>query len=396
MIASKRISKVVIKMDAVVIGAGLMGRAIGYDLVKKSCFDRVIITDRSQQALNETVSVIEDEALKPMIIDLNDIDKVKHVLKKVDVCVSAVPYYYNIMLTKHCIDLGVHCIDLGGNNTVVDQQRSLSKEAEKNKVTIIPDCGLAPGIVSIITKHIVETSDSVESVHLRVGGLPVQPYPPLQYELVFSPNGLINEYVEDALVLQNKKILKMKSLTEIESIEFPQPFGTMEAFITSGGCSTLPFTYQDKIGYLDYKTIRYPGHAEKMKAILDLGFGSTEPIQLKDTKISPREMLIAQLANVLGSAREDVVLLRVIATLRKNDSLFERQYNMIDYVDSETGFTAMMRTTGFPVAITADFLAKEIITDYGVFCPEEIIPTKLMFNELNKRNINLNIKEEKL
>lgn len=383
-------------MNALVIGAGLMGRAIAYDLIYNSSFNLVSIADRSQQALNEVADIINSESLKQMVIDLDDFDQLKNALKNADVCISAVPYYYNLMITKQCIDQGVHFIDLGGNNTVVEKQRSLTTEAEKNKVTIIPDSGLAPGLVSIITKDIVDTSDSVESVHLRVGGLPVHPRPPLDYELVFSANGLINEYVEDALVLDNGTIVKKKSLSEIETIDFPEPFGTMEAFITSGGSSTLPHTYQDRIRYLDYKTIRYPGHAEKIKVLLDLGFGSTEPVQINDVMLSPREMLIAQLIKLLGSAYEDVVLLRVIAKIKKNGALFERQYDMIDYNDPETGFTAMMRTTGFPVAITADFLAKEIISNHGVFCPEELIPPKSMFVELNKRNIHVKISERRI
>jgi lysine 6-dehydrogenase len=218
----------------------------------------------------------------------------------------------------------------------------------------------------------------------------------LNYELVFSANGLINEYVEPALVLEQGKIVEKPSMTEIETLKFPDPFGEMEAFITSGGSSTLPYTYQDKIQYLDYKTIRYPGHCEKMKTLLDLGFGSTESIAVNSVKVVPKQVLITLLKKHLPSSQQDVVLLRVKSNVKKKNALFELTYELIDYFEKKTGFTAMMRTTGFPVSITADFIARNVITNHGVFCPEEIIPPQPFFDELRKRNIDITITERNL
>jgi len=177
---------------------------------------------------------------------------------------SAVPYRFNYTLARIAVETITHFLDLGGNNEIVEKELGLSKEAVKNGVTVIPDCGLAPGLTSIITRDIVEQMESVDYVKLRVGGLPVNPKPPLNYQIVFSLTGLLNEYVEDAIVLDRGKIIKKKSMTELETIMFPQPFGKMEAFLTSGGCSTLPYVYKNRINYLDYKTVRYPGQ------ILDL------------------------------------------------------------------------------------------------------------------------------
>lgn len=380
-------------MHVAVIGAGLMGRAITSDLINNSSFEKVTLVDKSKKALNETSQIIKNDRLHLSEFDINNDEKNEDLICSADVVISAVPYYFNLSLTKLCIHHHTHFIDLGGNNTVVSQQRDLSKKAKKNQVTIIPDSGLAPGLVSIITRDIVEKNNAVESVHIRVGGLPVHPQPPLNYEIVFSPNGLINEYTEDALVLQNKKIKMKPSMTEREIIEFPEPFGKMEAFITSGGSSTLPYTYQHKINTLDYKTIRYPGHCEKMKILLDLGFGSTKPIAVDTTMISPRKMLISLLNQSLPKTNEDVVLLKVLSKVKRKNTYMNIQYQLIDYFDKQTGFTAMMRTTGFPVAITADLLARNIITQQGVFCPEEIIPPSLFFDELRKRDIDIKIKE---
>jgi len=260
-------------------------------------------------------------------------------------------------------------------------------------VTIIPDSGLAPGLVSIITRDIVDNLDTINSVKLRVGGLPRHPKPPLNYQIVFSPYGLINEYVEDALILDHGKILHKKSMTEIETLQFPQPFGTMEAFLTSGGCSTLPYTYRRTIHYLDYKTIRYPGHCEKIKAILDLGFADEKKIHCAGQMIAPRDVFASLLMKNVPTTGDDVVLLKVMSQGIKQEKKRSREYLLIDSYDTKNNITAMMRTTGYPVAITAQMIADGTIKQRGVFCPEEIIPPTDFFNELKKRDIMLSISD---
>jgi len=383
-------------MNVSVIGAGLMGSAISYDVLHETSIDTVTLIDNNQDALKQAEKICKLNALQTKKIDIKDEDKIKDICSESFVIISAVPYFFNEMLTKIAIENSAHFIDLGGNNDVVHRQKSLHDAAVDKQVTIIPDLGLAPGLVSIITKDIVETYSDIEYVKLRVGGLPVNPKPPLEYEIVFSPNGLINEYLEDAIVLDHGKSIIKNSMSEIEPISFPEPFENMEAFITSGGCSTLPTTYKNVINYLGYKTIRYPGHCEKFKTMLDLGFGSTNSISVHGSKITPREILIHQLEKKLPRTGDDVILLKVYAKARKNDDIINIEYSMIDYMDKKSNLSAMMRTTGFPVSITADFLAKDLIKKPGVFCPEEIIPTKMMFTELKKRNINIEKIEEKV
>ena len=164
--------------------------------------------------------------------------------------------------------------------------------------------------------------------------------------------------------------------------------------LTSGGCSTLPYTYKDSISYLDYKTIRYPGHCEKMKTIFDMGFASNEPISIGSVEFSPRDMLIAILSKYIPSSGEDVVLLRVSCKGVRNGNTIESIYECIDYFDRETNCTAMMRMTGFPVSISADLIAQGAINTSGVFCAEEIIPPQLFFKELKRRNIRIQKTEQ--
>jgi lysine 6-dehydrogenase len=376
-------------MKIIILGAGMIGRAIAYDLSKNSNFDNITIADRDNQTLYSVKKFLNNQKINLIKIDLENIKIVKKYFKNFDIVVSAVPYKYNYFLAKIAIDTKTHFIDLGGNNDIVKKELSLSKQAKNNGVIIIPDCGLAPGLTSIITKDIVEQMDFVDYIKLRVGGLPQNPKPPLNYQIVFSPYGLINEYVEDAIILDHGKILKKKSMTEIETINFPKPFGELEAFLTSGGCSTLPYTFRRKIGYLDYKTIRYKGHCEKFKIFLDLGFASEEKIKIGKQFFVPRDIFSTILMRNLPFNQKDVVLLKVFAEGKKSGKKLKLEYSLIDYYDEKNKITSMMRSTGYPVSIIAQMIQQGIFKEHGVFCSEKIIPCNLFFDELKKRDISI-------
>lgn len=380
-------------MNVLVPGCGMMGRAIAYDLSLFSGFETIIIGDKDIQTRDSAKEFLKGTNVDVIPVNVDKSNQIKEHFQKVDVVISAVPYRFNFKLAKMAIETNAHFVDLGGNNMIVENERSLFSKAKKNEVTIIPDSGLAPGLVSIITRDIVDHMDTVDSVKLRVGGLPRHPQPPLNYQIVFSPYGLINEYVEDVIILDHGKILEKKSMTDVESLKFPEPFGTMEAFLTSGGCSTLPFTYKDIIKYLDYKTIRCPGHCEKIKTFLDLGFADETKMNIKGHAIAPRDVFVSLLIKNVSIIGEDVVLLKVLSQGTKNGKKRSRDYLMIDYYDTQHDISAMMRTTGYSVAITAQMIENGTIQERGVFCPEEIILPTPFFTELKKRNITLSIRD---
>jgi len=380
-------------MKILVLGAGMMGRAIVYDLFRFSHFDEILLGDNDLQTRNSAKKFLKETNVDVIPLNADKINQLRNYFRNVDVVISAIPYRFNYELAKMSIATKTHFVDLGGNNFIVEKERNLFSKAKKSDVTIIPDSGLAPGLVSIITRDIVDHMDTVDFVKLRVGGLPRYPQPPFNYQIVFSPYGLINEYVEDAIILNHGTIQEKKSMTEVESLEFPKPFGRMEAFLTSGGCSTLPFTYKDSIGYLDYKTIRYPGHCEKINALLDLGLADETTMNVSGHTIMPRDVFVSLLTKQVPSKGEDVVLLKVLSRGIKNGKKRSRDYVMIDYYDTKNNVTAMMRTTGYPVAITAQMIENGTIQQRGVFCPEEIIPPAAFFAELKKRNITLSMRD---
>jgi lysine 6-dehydrogenase len=376
-------------MNIIILGSGMMGRALAHDLNKYSNFDKITIADNDKKTIQSTMKTLNSSEIDFQMLDVEKTNFVKEFFKDYDIAISAVPYKFNYELAKTAIETKTHFLDLGGNNDIVKKERSLFNEAQNKGVTIIHDCGLAPGLTSVIVRDIVDKMDHLEYVKIRVGGLPVDPKPPYNYQIVFSPNGLINEYVEDALILKNGKIIKKESMTELEKIKFPKPFVGMEAFLTSGGCSTLPYTYKNKIDYLDYKTIRYPGHCEMFKPLLDFGLASENLIDLGEKKIIPRNLLIEFLLKNLPSNEEDVVLLKVLAKGIKEGEIKDFEYKMIDYYDKINKITSMMRTTSYPTSIIAQMIESGIITKHGVFGCEEIVPCSPFFKEIEKRDIRI-------
>ena len=175
-------------MNILLIGSGMMGRAIAYDLVNYSNFENITIIDKDRKTLKSAEKFLENKDISFVILNVEDRDSVRNIFQKYDVVISAVPYNYNYILAKIAIDKKIHFLDLGGNNTIIEKQKSLFKKAKENKVSVIPDCGLAPGLASIIVRDAVDFFDSVEYIKIRVGGLPQNPQPPFNYQIVFSPN----------------------------------------------------------------------------------------------------------------------------------------------------------------------------------------------------------------
>src|ERR671929_171339 len=208
-----------------------------------------------------------------------------------DAAISCVTYFHNLSLARAAVEARTNFCDLGGNNTVVDAELALDGEALAAGVNVIPDCGLAPGMVSVLAAHGAARFARLDELHIRVGGLPQNPKPPLDYQIVFSVEGLINEYVERARVIRGGRVVEVDSMTEVERLEFPEPFGRMEAFQTSGGTSTLPETFLGRVAELDYKTIRYPGHCERFKLLIDLGLASSEAVEVGGARVMPRRLL---------------------------------------------------------------------------------------------------------
>ncbi|HXF99495.1 MAG TPA: saccharopine dehydrogenase C-terminal domain-containing protein [Bacteroidota bacterium] len=375
-------------MKYVVLGAGMMGGAAAYDLATRNPNDEIILADINIQQAKTTASAIGPN-VKPVRVDVNNTRDVVKLIEGSGAVISAVSYSVNYHMTRAAIEAGVHMCDLGGNNDIVEKQLTLDQAAKERGVTIVPNCGLAPGLINILAMEGSKEFDQLDSIHLRVGGLPQNPRPPLYYQIVFSVEGLINEYVEKAMVIQDGELKLIDPMSGLEDIEFPPPFGILEAFNTSGGLSTLTKVFAGKVRNLDYKTIRYKGHCEKFKTLLDLGFATNEPMMVGGSVKTNREFFADLLRKKLDYGDKDVVLARATITGRTKTAEKTLVYEFIDYYDDATKMTAMMRTTAFPTSIVAQMLAHGVITERGVMAPELCVPGKLMIDELAKRNLKI-------
>src|SRR6478672_4577615 len=334
-------------MKILVLGAGRMGHGAVFDLIHNSPdVERVTVADFDLDKAQAVAAAVGTSRVEAMQIDAGNYADAVELLRGHDSAISCVNYWHNVSLSKAAIETGTNFCDLGGNNYVVDSQLALDAEAKAAGISIIPDCGLAPGMVSILAMHGAANFDRLDEVHIRVGGLPQDPQPPLNYQLVFSVEGLINEYIEVARVIREGHVTEVESMTEIEKLEF-DGFPPLEAFQTSGGTSTLPDTFLGQIRELDYKTIRYAGHCEKFKTMIDLGLCSSEEIVADFQKIKPRKVFGELLQQHLPADGPDYVLVRLDFVGDEGKRL---RYDIVDKLDEETGMSAMMRTTAFPAS----------------------------------------------
>ncbi|HLL15351.1 MAG TPA: saccharopine dehydrogenase C-terminal domain-containing protein [Pyrinomonadaceae bacterium] len=377
-------------MKILVLGAGRMGLGAAYDLAHNSAdVQAVTVADIDAERARSVAAAVGSEKLAPAQIDVNDQAQTVALMRGHDAVVSCVTYFHNLQLARAAIEARANFCDLGGNNSVVASELALDAEARAAGINIIPDCGLAPGMVSVLAMHGAARFDELEAIYIRVGGLPQAPRPPLNYQIVFSVEGLINEYVERARVIRGGQIVEVESLTEIESLSFPAPFERMEAFQTSGGTSTLPDTFHGRLQELDYKTIRYPGHCEQFKLLADLGLAASEEIDLDGTRVRPRRLLGELLTRRLPADEPDVVLVRLAFRGRREGSEARLRYDIIDRFDERTGLSAMMRTTAFPASIIAQMMARGETMTRGARPQELVIRPDIFVAALAARNIKI-------
>lgn len=372
-----------------------MGRAAAWDLARQPGVDLVRLIDRDERALQgaerELARLLAPGAperrakVEAERFDLEAPAPLARLMGSVHVVLSSADYRYNELVTRAAIEARVHLCDLGGNLSVVDRQLALDAEAKRAGITVIPDCGLAPGMACLLAAWGVERLDSVERVRIRVGGLPAHPKPPLGYKLVFSVRGLTNEYLEPAEVLRGGRRERVASLTEPEPIEFPSPFGTLEAFHTSGGASTLPRTLQGKVQDLDYKTLRYPGHLAAFAGMQALGLFSEEPV----SGVVPRTFTETLLERALTDDDTDVVLARVTVAGTHAGAAAELSFEVVDRHDPATGHSAMARTTAYSASAVAYMLGVGAITRRGVLPGERCVPLDAFVQAVRARGIDI-------
>lgn len=379
-------------MKLLVLGAGFQGTACVLDCLNAAEVTSVTVADQQADALKRLELRFAGHAnrakLSTQQVDLSDAQVALAVMQPHDVVISAVPYFFNRTLMPIAIEAQCHWVDMGGNTDLVLEQMTHSPKAQAAGVTMVPDMGLAPGFANVLAAELIESMETVESVQIRVGGLPQDPQPPLNYALFFSIEGLINEYIGDCLVLRQGRCQSVPSLTEVETLSFPAPVGDCEAFHTLGGSSTMPMTYEGRVQSLDYKTVRYPGHVQSIALMNDLGFFSQDDVLPGMSARKATTAILNKALRLPDGLPKDIVVVRVTAVgTDASQQRIQRTFECIDTFNESQQLTAMMRTTAFPVSIVAQWLGSPADKPAGVFPPERVVPVGLVRQAMATRGI---------
>jgi lysine 6-dehydrogenase len=372
----------------------MMGRAAAYDMARSQRVQSVTLADndgaRLEQAVAHVNQLAKGEKVRAVQFDAADSGAALEVMRGHDGILSCVPYFYNLGLVKAAIRAGCHFADLGGNNTIVQQEFKHEMQAHAAGVAIAPDCGLSPGMASILGGELLRRiGGKADALKIYVGGLPQSPKPPFNYQLVFSVEGLINEYCEPAKILRDGNMITIEPLTEVESFRM-EGFPELEAFHTSGGTSTLPETFLGQVGECFEKTLRYPGHLNLLRTLYDLGLFSSEKQRIDGAMVAPRQIMARLFEDKFRGNEPELTILRVEA----HHGDVTASFSMVDYTDKGTGLTSMMRTTAWPASIVLQMMIDGQVAKRGGVRQEIDVPAQPFLNEMAQRGITINYRIE--
>lgn len=378
-------------MNVLVLGCGLVGRPMALDLATEESFN-VTVADVNLKNLKKIPASLP---IKKMQKDISNADQLKSLLKKADIVVNAVPGFMGFNTLKEIIKAKKNVVDIA---FFPEDPFELDELANENNVTAVVDCGVAPGMSNLLSGYVNSILDKTETILIYVGGLPVVREYPYEYKAGFSPIDVIEEYTRPARYIENSKLVIRPALSDPEFLNFDE-VGTLEAF-NSDGLRTLAQTLS--VPNMKEKTLRYPGHIEKMQVLRESGFFSQNEIEINGVKIKPVDFTSKLLFPMweLKEGDEEFTVMRIVIEGEKDKKKIRYTYNLLDRHDKKTNIHSMARTTGYTATSTVRMLAKGLFDQKGI-CPPEFIGQKsdcvdFMLNELKKRGVIYNQVVEKL
>jgi saccharopine dehydrogenase-like NADP-dependent oxidoreductase len=350
-------------MKIIVLGAGLVGAPLAIDLAKDSEF-AVSIADLSKQALSKFDKL---HSIKSIQRDLSSPENVKALVDGFDIVVNAVPGFMGFQTLKSIIEAGKDVIDIA---FFPEDPFELDNLAKEKGVTAIFDCGVAPGMSNILIGYVDSLLDKTEQILIYVGGLPQVREWPHEYKAPFSPIDVIEEYIRPARYVENGRLIIRPALSEAELIDFPQ-VGTLEVFNTDGLRSLAKTINAPN---MKEKTMRYPGHIEKMRMLRETGFFSQDAIDINGAKIRPIDLTSRLLFPEweYSKGEVDITVMRVTVEGIKSGKKLCYKYDLFDRYDVATDTLSMARTTGYTATMAVRLLAKGMYSRKGISAPEHI------------------------
>lgn len=348
--------------NILVLGGGLVGRVIAHDLAREKDL-AVSVADRGAAALAR----LGAEGLSALPLDLTDDAAVRRALAGADVVVGAAPGHMGLRLLRLVIEAGKPYADIA---FMPEDALALDGLARERGVTAVVDCGVAPGLSNLLCGRAEHEMDSVESMLILVGGLPKDRVWPFEYRVVFSAVDVIEEYTRPARWVEHGALVTRPALSDIELVDLPR-VGTVEAFNTDGLRSLATTLHAPN---MKEKTLRWPGHAEKMRMLRDTGFLSEQPFDLGGSRVRPYDLTTRLLFDAwrMKPGDVDLTVMRVEAVGTSGGRRTTWTWDLYDEADPATGYHSMARTTGFPCAAAARMLARGELVRPGVQPPERL------------------------
>ncbi len=369
-------------MNILALGSGLVGGPMAIDLSKNKKF-KVTVADIDATSFKKLEKNYQVRGIQK---DLSDADEVKKLVAGYDMVVSAVPGFMGFRTLQAIIEAGKNVVDIA---FFIEDPFALDKLAKKMNVTAIMDCGVAPGMCNILIGYVDKILDETENVAYYVGGLPEIREWPYEYKAVFSPVDVIEEYTRPARFIENGQPVTKPALSEPERMNF-LGVGTLEAFNSDGLRSLL---HTVKARNMKEKTLRYPGHIEKMAVLKNSGFFSQEPVEIQGKMIRPIDFTAKLLFPKwkLNEGEVDLTVMKVIVEGRKGRKKLRYTYDLLDKYDPVTGIHSMARTTGYTATVALNMINEGIYTHKGISVPEYIGKqpecVKYMLQGLKKRGV---------
>jgi lysine 6-dehydrogenase len=375
-------------MKALILGCGNIGSVATQDFGESMSSVEVVVADKNIVRAKKVAKAIGKDNVAGIQLNASNYSELVRTLETVDLVMGFLPGDLGYRLVKACVDAGKDLVDV---SYMPENPLTLNDEAARANATIIPSCGLAPGISNILVGHTIRKLDEIQTVHIMVGGLPATPVPPLGYTITFSVESVIDEYTRKARIIKDSKVIDVEALGGLEEIEFPG-VGRLEAFYTDG-LKTLLHTVKG-VDDMWEKTLRYPGHAKKIELLKALGFFDEEPIDVDGVRLSPRRLSARLFWQKLLLPRvEDIVAMRVEVSGVRSGRHVSYAYHLLDQYDERKGITAMARTTAYTASIIAQSILRRVIREKGVVPPERIGMSEEFFStflkELRKRGIEI-------
>lgn len=362
-------------MKIIVLGCGNIGSVVSKDLAESLPSAEIVMSDVNKNRAKEAASKIGQNNVSWVQTDASNHSELVSTIKKFDLAVGALPGLMGYRACEASIAAKVDMVDV---SYMPEDVMTLNKDALKAKVCVVPDCGMSPGLGSILVGRAVSELDQVESVHMLNGGLPETPVPPLGYVITWSVKDLIDMYSRTVNIVKEGKAVQVEAMSGLEEITFPN-VGKLEAFYTDG-LRTLLHTVKEAKDMWE-KSLRYPGHVEKIKLLKNLGFFDENPIEVENFMIPPRE-ITAKLMEMKLKRPEipDIVAMLVEVGGLKNDKRVTYTYHMLDRYDKKRRVTAMARTTAYTTSVIAQLLAKKAVEEKGVIPPEKLGMNEKLYN----------------